>query len=171
MLMTEIDWNQADEWDPDAAHDELETYVADLATENADVRKFLTNQSERFETVRIEGSAGTVEIRVVPVVSWTVRSRIARVATETKRAARREAEEMQRAAAGEEVEITEPDLIALQRPMYEILANLCIDAPWNDWRTWAGIDIRTGSAPDMLNRILETIAPQEERVRSFRQKR
>lgn len=74
-------------------------------------------------------------------------------------------------AAGEEVEIADPDPLALQRPMYEVLADLCLDAPWNDWKTWAGLDIRTGSAPGMLDRILETIAPQEDRVRSFRAKR
>lgn len=171
MSAPEIDWDEVDKWDVDQAHDELEAHVSGLAVDNAEVRKFLLIQGERFETVRIEGSAGTVEIRVVAVVPWGVRSQIARLAAETKRAARREAEEMQRAAAGEEIEITDPDLIEMQRPMYEILADLCIDAPWNDWRTWAGIDIRTGSAPNMLERILVQIAPQEDKIRSFRPKR
>jgi len=166
-----IDWNKVDEWDAEAAHDELEAHVVGLATDNAEVRKLLTNQSERFETIRITGSAGTVEIRVAAAVPWGVRARIARLSVETKRAARREAEEWQRVAAGEEVEIADPDPLALQRPMYEVLADLCLDAPWNDWKTWAGLDIRTGSAPGMLDRILETIAPQEDRVRSFRAKR
>lgn len=168
---SEIDWDKADEWDADQAYAELETYVATLAADNADVRKFLGIQKEQVQIVRITGTSGTVEIRVVAAIPWTVRARIARISAETKRAARLEADEWRRAMAGEDIEIRDPDPIATQRPMYEILADLCLDSPWNDWRTWAGIDIQTGAAPGMLERILETIAPNEERIRSFRPKR
>jgi len=162
MTETEIDWDKADEWDADAAHDELEAHVAEVAAGNADVRRFLTIQAERFETVTISGAAGSVDIRVVAVVPWSVRTRIAQIAADAKQMARRE-------AAGEEVET--PDPITAQRPMYEVLADLCLDAPWNDWKTWAGIDVRTGAAPDMLERILSTVLPQEDRIKSFRAKR
>ncbi len=171
MSLPEIDWDEVDAWDVGQAHDELEAHVTGLAAENAEVRTFLAIRDEQFETVRIAGAAGAVDLRVVAVVPWGVRTRIAQLATDAKRIARKEAEEWRRAAAGEEIEIPDPDPIAMQRPMYEVLGDLCLDAPWNDWKTWAAIDVRTGSAPDMLERILAKIAPREDRVRSFRPKR
>lgn len=169
--MIEVDWEKAAEWDAGAAHEELEQMAVDLAAKNADVRKLLSIQGERSKSVRIEGRTDAVEFRVVAVVPWDVRTRLAKMATEAKRIARQEAEDWQKALRGEEVEIEDPDPIAVQRPMYEIMADLCLDEPWNDWQTWAALDVRTGAAPEILEEIMKTIAPEDDRIRSFRKKR
>ncbi len=167
----QINWEEADKWDADQAHDELEGMAADLAVKNAEVRRLLEIQEERSETIRIAGKADAIEIKVRAVIPWNVRSRIARMSTETKRIARQEADEWRRIAAGEEVEIKEVDLVKVQRPMYEVIADLCLEEPWNDWKTWAAFDVRTGGAPGILDQIMKKIAPEEGRIRSFRGQR
>jgi predicted metalloendopeptidase len=91
--------------------------------------------------------------------------------TEMKRIARQEAEEWKKIAAGEDVEIQEVDIIQVQRPMYEVMADLCLEEPWTDWKTWAAFDVRTGAGPKILDQIMQKIAPEEGRIKTFRGKR
>lgn len=171
MRMVSQHQGDEEEWDVEQAHRELDEYVSGIAADHSEVRRFLEIQGEQSTVVTVEGAAGRVDIRVVAMIPWSVRARIGRFGADAKRLARQEADEWRRASAGEDIEIHDPDPIEIQRPMYEVLADLCLDSPWNDWRTWAGIDVRTGAAPDMLERILAQITPQENQIKSFRSKR
>ena len=171
MTGPEINWDEADKWDAEQAHEELEGMVANLAATNGEVRRLLCIQDEQSETIRIAGKTDAIEIKIRAVVPWNVRARIARMGTEMKRIARQEAEEWKKIAAGEDVEIQEVDIIQVQRPMYEVMADLCLEEPWTDWKTWAAFDVRTGAGPKILDQIMQKIAPEEGRIKTFRGKR
>lgn len=164
----------AEEWS-DLEDEDLATYVKEHETKLDGVRKFVTIAENQYKFVFFGDSKESIKIKVKAAIPYEVRDR--------QKHLQEELQEMYRAAR-EKAELLniDPDKVQindlkLQRPMYEILADLCIEEPWNDWRTWAVIDRGvkgkmkgSGMGPVMLKRIFDIISETKEDVKSFRGK-
>lgn len=61
-------------------------------------------------------------------------------------------------------------ILVKQAPLYEFVAGLCLDAPFNDVRTWAAIDEDTGEVSNIFTLIIETITEIDDKIKKFRGK-
>lgn len=62
------------------------------------------------------------------------------------------------------------DFIKTESVMYEILAALCLDEPFNKKETWVFIEDSGGDVSGILRQIMETIAENVTNVKDFRPK-
>lgn len=56
------------------------------------------------------------------------------------------------------------------KKMYEIMAEMCIDAPYTNPTAWAYIDKETGMVPEALKNVVESMVTTESAAKSFRKK-
>lgn len=144
------------EWNEDLAFAELEDEVQTRMQENADVQALLLARraaGPRTKTLQY----GDVKIQVRATMPYTLRARALGLQAEVSRAA---LEIGSRPAA--EV------LVRAQRPIYELMAALCVDDPWTDWQTWWYVDRESGDGPKIFEEMIRLIQPDEARIARFR---
>jgi hypothetical protein len=54
------------------------------------------------------------------------------------------------------------------QPTYDILADICLDSPWNSASAWKQVEEETGASDVILGRILEQIADTAKSIKKFR---
>jgi hypothetical protein len=141
----------SESFDVEQARDELIGIEEQIEEKNETVENFIFKIKGRFITFTYEG----VDIRVKGAVPHSVKER----AFDLKRRRR---------------ELEEDDLESLDevlQPTYEILADICLDDPWNRKSTWEHIEKETGASDVILGKILEEIAEADKQVGKFRKKR
>lgn len=65
----------------------------------------------------------------------------------------------------------EDALFKTERLMYDVLGEVCVDEPWNDWKTWAVIDEKAtnaGGIQGVFIKIMDEIGRQSQDLKSFR---
>jgi len=152
------------EWDEEAAFAELEDLVSQDLQDSAEARALIEMAGEARTTVTISvpGSSRTMSLTVRAIVPYQVRSKIMNLQRRVQAAMTGE--------AGEDLLKSLSDPIEAQRPMYEVLALLCMEEPWTKWENWAVVDRRTGLAPLVLRKILEQTEGTEAKIGKFRRK-
>jgi hypothetical protein len=139
------------DFDPEQAREELIELVEQTEHKNEAVENLIFKIKGKYLTFTYEG----VDIRVKGAVPHSVKQK----AFELKQR-RKELEE-----DGEE------SLDEVLRPTYQILADICLDSPWNLEKTWEHIEIETGASDTILGKILEQIAETDKEIGKFRKKR
>jgi hypothetical protein len=164
-----------DDWD-DLEDQELEEYVQSKEKTLQTIRSFVTIADRQFKYVTFGDGKDQLKIKIRAAIPYETRERQNHIYEELQNqwaAAKAKAEEL-----GLDPDKVQLNDLKVQRPMYEILANLCMEDPWNDWRTWAVIDrgVRgqvkgSGMGPVMLGKILAAINETQDGVKAFRGKR
>ena len=78
---------------------------------------------------------------------------------------------MMRAKAQLDSSEGEDALYKTEHLMYDVLAEVCTDYPWNDWKTWARIDekaVNSGGIQGVFIKIMSEIGRQSQDLKSFR---
>jgi len=135
-------------FDHEEALQKLKDIETRLHDENSSVFDLIVTASRRFKVVKY----GKVEIKVRAAVPLDT--------LEEARRLRKEAEG-----------IEDPDVSLLEelKPMYDMLAALCLEDPWNKWETWGLIDQKTnGQARTILGEIIKSIQDSEKKISVFR---
>jgi hypothetical protein len=52
--------------------------------------------------------------------------------------------------------------------MYQVIAEMCVESPFDTSEAWSIIDDETGIVPEVLKRIYAVISETEEQVKRFR---
>ena len=66
----------------------------------------------------------------------------------------------------------DPSMDELNALMYDLLASLCVDSPWNEWKTWSVYDDTADiGAMDVLLEIMKQVMSHIEDVKDFRRGR
>jgi len=68
--------------------------------------------------------------------------------------------------------VKDPSMDELNSLMYDLLASLCLDDPWTDWKTWSVYDDTADiGAMDVLLEMMKQVMGHMEDVRDFRRGR
>jgi hypothetical protein len=113
------------------------------------VKKLLQSQESQIGTI----TYGGVEIRFRLFLSKSLRHKMMKGQKQLEGAKDEEA------------------LSRSERTMYDILGQLCIDEPWNEWETWAYVDEKSenvGGVQSIFLQVLARIAQAVEDVKNFR---
>lgn len=143
-------------FDEEKAFAELEAFIDQHEADKSKIHALLTIQDHQFLTKKFKWGTEEVDIRIRASIPYDQRTKALEI--------QRKIEEL--AATGEEVTPLE-----IQKPMYEAIASLCIDAPWNDWKVWWFVDKKSGSAPQVLRDFIKLIDEGKGGIEKFRPKR
>ena len=66
--------------------------------------------------------------------------------------------------------IEEADSMAVEGMIYDLIAKMCVDNPFNNPETWKFIDDETGIAPEVFTAIFKEAADTETAIKRFRRK-
>lgn len=152
---------------------ELEEYVQEHSGKLAEVKEFLTIADKQYKFVFFGDGKDVIKIKVKAAVPYEVRERQQNLQEELMAVLAQAREKAE--ALGIDPSKVRTNTLALQKPMYEILADLCLEEPWTDWRTWAVIDkgVRghfkgSGMGPVMIHKIFRKINETQEDLKNFR---
>ena len=154
-------------WDVDEADKELEEFIAEHETTLGDARKLLKIAGKKSKKITWTDGVDEVSFRVKIAIPFETRQRFTNIQKELVKMLE------DRRAKAKALGVVNPELIGLQelsagKPLYEIIASLCLDDPWDKWQTWAMIDKEMGLGPLALGEIFEKIKGTEAEVKSFR---
>lgn len=116
---------------------------------NEKIRRLLSTTSEKYASIQY----GDVEIRFKPFVGKKLRHKMVIVKRDVDK------------------DSTETGLYKTERLLYDTLGDLCVDAPFNNWKTWAYIDEKgdsIGGVQRIFLLILSEIGKYNEDVKNFR---
>lgn len=131
----------------ETAREELKQRAESDRVENEQVRNLITSIKGKVVTIKYEN----VEIRVPASIPHEVKSK---------------AFEMTRLR--KELEDDGGSLSDVLEPTYEILANLCLDHPWNQVDTWRTIEEQTGASDKILLHIMDGLIESDKKIKKFR---
>lgn len=135
-------------FDVETARNELKNLEGQDRADNEEIRGLISQIGQKTITVTYENT----KFRILA----TVPREIKELAFDLKR---------RKSELEEEEDITLDELF---EPTYQILAKLCLDAPWNNPDTWRQVEIATGGADTILEFFLESIANLNKKVKKFR---
>lgn len=116
---------------------------------NAKIQQLLSGKDEKYALIKYGG----VEIRFKPFVGRQLRHKMMKAKKEL---------------VGEE---PEDSLIKTEYILYTILGELCVDEPFNDWKTWAIIDEKgdsIGGIQRIFMLVMAEVGRYNEDVKNFR---
>jgi hypothetical protein len=119
-----------------------------------DIEKVIKRSEKQFKSIRLTDGTDAVEIRFRATIPLVLRGKM-------------QAQYQQMIAAVEDEEAL-PGVDTQVRPMCELLAAICPDVPWNDWRSWAYLEKRCGETSALFKRIMKTIEGDEQKFQRFR---
>jgi hypothetical protein len=120
------------------AFDELDAWEQQQGEDFAEVQKLLTGAAGRTKTTTLKFGNERVEIRHLAAFPLELRGEMALIATAPIDPYASPAEQ--------------------NRPLYEVLAKICTEKPWNAWQVWLKIDVETGETPSIFEKILKNVA-------------
>jgi hypothetical protein len=124
------------------ALEEADQMAVDSIKDNAEVSKLIYNSKSARDSIEVDG----VVIRFHPFISRQIRHKIS--------AMRRD--------------VNPDDANSTDEIVYQTLALLCTEEPWNNPLTWRGMEIQGGDAQGYLARIMGKIAEKTDKMRNFR---
>ena len=111
-----------------------------ILEEDEKIRKMITSSKERYKVVNI----GETEVRIKPTIPRDVRREIERI---TK---------------------SDSSVEESENLMYELIAKMCLDDPFNKADTWEYIDNETGQCMEFLASIYKEALSTEAQIKNFR---
>jgi hypothetical protein len=109
-----------------------------------DVKKLVATTKKQVKSITIGG----VEVKIMAAIPRPIRARIDIV--------------------GQTIRTGEVVTPEIEKELYQIMAELCIEAPWKNPLTWEYIDNETGETPRVFTKIIETMYSDELRAANFR---
>ena len=119
-----------------------------------EIEKVLRRSEKQFKSIRLTDGADAVEIRFRATIPLTLRGQMQAQYT--------------RLIDTVEDEGSLPAVDAQVRPMCELLAQICPDAPWNDWRSWAYLEKKSGETGNLFKQIMKVIEGDDQKLKGFR---
>lgn len=130
--------NSATDAGEDEVFAELDAWQQQQGEDFAEVQKVLIGAAGRTKTTVLQFGKARVEIRHLAAFPLKLRGEMAQIATAR----------------------TDPEASPAEqhRPLYEVLAKICTEKPWNAWQVWLKIDVETGETPSIFEQILKNVA-------------
>lgn len=113
--------------------------------DNAELKAIIAGYKAKKTMIKI----GDIEVAITPSLKKGLRDKIVKVAKQYE--------------AGE-IETADEEI-------YETLAQICIDSPYNKPEVWKYIDEETGFVPNVMQMMIEKIITQEGSAQRFRNQR
>lgn len=148
--LTPEEFAEAEAWDPEQAHREMNNLELEAMEGWSEVEKALRVAGGRHRAVVLENGKDRVTIRTRAAIPYGLRVRIARF--------------YQRQQEGGA--LGDPD--AEVGELYELMALLCLDTPWTNPQSWAHLDKMTGDTPKLFDQAVLEINGFAEMVEKFR---
>jgi len=124
---------------------------------DAEILKLVESNVEMQEMIKAKGTlvkevqVGSMRLKIVPFASRKMRRRILKVGTEFQAIK------------------TEAELDAGERQLYEVLAEICLEPPYNNWQAWLYFDEKTdGGAINVLYALMSEVMNVEGNLKKFR---
>lgn len=127
------------------AYAEVEQMNVDALKGNSDISKIIASSEQAHSTVNISG----VDIKIKSFISRRMRHKLA----------------MAQKAANDNTDIT-----SVENALYETIAALCVDAPYNQPVTWKFIDFEGGDVNSALTKIMTAVTEVSRQTKDFRPK-
>jgi hypothetical protein len=143
---------QAEAWDAEQAHREMDELEMKSMEGFAEIERTIRVSQARHKSVTLEHGKEKVVIRTRAAAPYALRLRIARFY------------QRQRDEGG----LIDPD--AEVDDMYRLMAEICLDAPWTDPKSWAYLDKMTGDTPKLFDKAVMEIQGFAEMMETFRGK-
>jgi hypothetical protein len=113
---------------------------------NEEIKQLISGMRTTFRKIKLGGK----EIRIKPYMPKQVRKRFLRVSKDLT--------DVQDVEGVEEIE----------RRFYPLVAAMCVDAPYNESKTWQYLDEAEGCIQDVTMKIMAEINKADSDVKSFR---
>jgi|WetSurMetagenome_2_1015567.scaffolds.fasta_scaffold01555_15 hypothetical protein len=108
--------------------------------DNEQVRNILANAHARYKTIDVLGE----KVKIRSLIDRNIRHYLE-----------------------EKSKVTEGSLDETEMSMYEVIAKMCIDPPFNRIETWEYLDTTSGVAPDAMKAIFEINEAEEKKIKKF----
>lgn len=125
----------------DEAFAEIDQMTLDKLKANEDVAKLISSSKAKSDTIEVGG----VKIRFKSFLDRRMRHQLSTV----------------QKTVGD-------DFIKTENVMYDTLASLCLDEPFNKKETWVFIEDSGGDVSGILRKMMETITENVTNVKDFR---
>jgi threonine synthase len=110
--------------------------------ENAELKAIVAGYKAKKATIKI----GDIEVAITPSLKKGLRDKIVRIAKQYE--------------AG--------DMETADEDIYETMAEICIESPYNKPAVWKYLDEETGFVPNVMQMMIEKITAQEGAAQRFR---
>jgi len=110
--------------------------------ENAQLKAIIAGHNAK----RVSVKQGDIEIFIRPALRKGLRDRIVKIAKEYESG----------------------DIENADQEIYDVMAEICLDPPYNNPAAWKYSDEETGAVPDVLKQMIEKIAGVEQTAKRFR---
>jgi hypothetical protein len=108
--------------------------------DNEQVRNILSNAHARYKTIDVLGE----KVKIRSLIDRNIRHYLE-----------------------DKSKVTEGSLDETEMSMYEVIAKMCIDPPFNRTETWEYLDTTSGVAPDAMKAIFEINEAEEKKIKKF----
>jgi len=132
------------------AYAEIDEMERNEFASNEKIRKLLSGKDEKYASV----TYGEVEIRFRPFVGKRLRHKMILAKKEIDKDS-----------------ASESGLVKTEQLLYDTLGALCVDEPFNNWKTWAYIDEKgdsIGGVQRIFLLIMSELGKYNEDVKNFR---
>jgi hypothetical protein len=124
----------------------LDAVEVKLMEENEEVKSLLNSINTSCKNIKM----GEVNIRIKAFMPKKLRSAFMKVGGEVSK-----------------IEGIE-GLDAVEREFYPLVAQMCVDAPFNNAKTWQFIDERQGCITEVVMKIIAEVNSTDVKIKSFR---
>lgn len=114
---------------------------------DAKVRELISSANKIHKVIKV----GEVEVRIRAYMPRSVRLKLMRTGVILKRID------------------SEKVMVEADKLIYPIIAEMCVDTPYNNPKTWQIVDEETGMVQQFLMNIMEAVNKTEKDIETFRQ--
>ena len=127
-------------------YDKIDKQEQKALEASEDVKKLIASANKIHKVIKI----GDIEIRIRAFMPRSVRLKVLKAGTILKKIR------------------TDEDVLAADKLVYPIIAEMCLDSPYNLVKTWESVDEATGVAQKVLMDIMEVVNSTEKSIETFR---
>jgi len=127
-------------------YDKIDKQEQKALEASEDVKKLIASANKIHKVIKI----GDIEIRIRAFMPRSVRLKVLKAGTILKKIR------------------TDEDVLAADKLVYPIIAEMCLDSPYNIAKTWESVDEATGVAQKVLLDIMEVVNSTEKSIETFR---
>ena len=128
-------------------YDKIDKQELRALESDAKVRELISSANKVHKVIKV----GDIDVRIRAYMPRIVRLRLMKAGNELKKVN------------------SEETITKVERMMYPIVADMCLDPPYNNPKTWEIVDEETGVVQTVLFDIMEAVNKTEKDVETFRQ--
>jgi hypothetical protein len=132
--------------DIDAEYKKLEESEMKMFDQNDEVKQLLSSVRTTYKSIKV----GNKDIRIRSYMTKPIRKRFLKIS-----------KDLSDIESIEQVE-------EIERRYYPLVAAMCVDAPYNEAKTWQYIDEQEGIIQDITMKILVEVNKADSDIKSFR---